>query len=235
MTSVDPSVIADVPLFAGLSRAEHEDMLRDAKAIRVAKGRPVFAQGEAAHSFFVLVHGHLRVMKLTPDGQQVVVRFVVPGEIFGVACAIGCKTYPATASAVIDSVVLVWPSAVWPELIARWPALASRAMHAIGGRLQEAHTRVVEMSTRQVEQRVAHALLRLVQQAGRKLDKGVEIAFPITRQDVAEMTGTTLHTVSRILSAWEERGLVEGGRQRIVVREPHQLFILAESSPGASA
>jgi CRP-like cAMP-binding protein len=84
------------------------------------------------------------------------------------------------------------------------------------------------MSSEQVEQRVAHALLRLAKQAGRKVDQGVEIDFPISRQDVAEMTGTTLHTVSRILSAWEQQGLVEGGRQRIVLREPHKLFRIAE-------
>jgi CRP-like cAMP-binding protein len=101
-------------------------------------------------------------------------------------------------------------------------------MQTIGGRLQEAHTRVVEMSTQQVERRVAHALLRLAKQAGRRIEHGVQIDFPISRQDVAEMTGTTLHTVSRILSAWEQQGLIESGRQRIVLRDPHKLFTLAE-------
>ena len=86
----------------------------------------------------------------------------------------------------------------------------------------------MEISNEQVEQRVAHALLRLAKQAGRKTEAGVEIDFPISRQDVAEMTGTTLPTVSRILSAWEQQGLVEGGGQRIVVRDPHALFSLAE-------
>src|SRR5215831_9548126 len=93
---------------------------------------------------------------------------------------------------------------------------------------QEAQARVLEISSEQVEQRVAHALLRLAKQAGRKTEAGIEIDFPISRQDVAEMTGTTLHTVSRILSAWEQQGLVEGGRQRIVLRNPHGLFGLAE-------
>ena len=88
----------------------------------------------------------------------------------------------------------------------------------------------MEMSNEQVEQRVAHALLRLAKQAGRKVDAGVEIDFPISRQDVAEMTGTTLHTVSRILSAWEQQGLVEGGRQRIVLRDAHRLAQLHAAS-----
>lgn len=84
------------------------------------------------------------------------------------------------------------------------------------------------MSAEEVERRVAHAILRLARQAGRRIEGGVQIDFPITRQDVAQMTGTTLHTVSRILSAWEDQGLVEGGRKRIVLRDAHRLFLLAE-------
>ena len=161
-------------------------------------------------------------------GSRLSCRFVAPGEIFGVAKAIGRTTYPATATAVVDSVALVWPSAAWPRLVEKNPALATNALQTVGSRLQEAHTRVVEMSTEQVERRVAHALLRLAKQAGRKVEEGVRIDFPISRQDVAEMTGTTLHTVSRILSAWEAQGWVEGGRQKIVIREAHKLFVLAE-------
>ena len=85
------------------------------------------------------------------------------------------------------------------------PSLATNTLQTVGSRLQETHTRVIEMSTQQVERRVAHALLRLAKQAGRKVEQGVEIDFPISRQDIAEMTGTTLHTVSRTLSAWESR------------------------------
>lgn len=84
------------------------------------------------------------------------------------------------------------------------------------------------MSTEQVQQRVAHALLRLVKQTGKKTDEGILIDFPISRQDIAEMTGTTLHTVSRLLTSWEERGLVRSGRQRVTVVEPHRLMLLAE-------
>ena len=160
------------------------------------------------------------------------VRYVAPGEVFGVAMAIALPRYPATATAVDDSIALAWPSAAWPRLVAKFPALATNTLQTVGSRLQETHTRVVEMSTQQVEQRVAHALLRLAKQSGRKVEHGVEIDFPISRQDIAQMTGTTLHTVSRILSGWEQRGLIESGRQRIVLREPHKLFVLAESVPG---
>lgn len=230
MTSVDRSLIASMKLFASFGPEQLDDILRGARSVRYPKNTSVFEQDEEAHSFFVLLHGRLRVLRLMPDGRQVVVRFVTPGEIFGVAMAIGRRTYPGTAVAVVDSVALVWPSAAWPDLVARHPAFALNTLQTMGSRLQEAHTRVAEMSTEQVERRVAHALLRLAQQAGRKIEEGVLIDIPISRQDVAEMTGTTLHTVSRILSAWEEKGWVAGGRQRIVLREPRKLLTLAEGA-----
>lgn len=228
MASIDPCLVAGVPIFAGLSAQQRETLLQEAQAVRYPKGTTVFQQDTDAHSFYVLLHGRLRVFKLTPDGQQVVVRFVAPGELFGVAMAIGRTTYPGTSVAVVDSVALQWPSTAWPRLVAAHPALAANTLQTVGGRLQELHTRVVEMSTEQVERRVAHALLRLAHQAGRKVETGVRIDFPISRQDIAEMTGTTLHTVSRIISAWEERGLVESGRQKITVREPHKLLLIAD-------
>jgi CRP-like cAMP-binding protein len=229
---IDRSLVADLPLFAGLGPAEIDAILSEGRSARYAKNSAIFEQGEEVHSFFVLLHGHVRASKTTPAGQQVVVRYVSPGEIFGVAMAIGLPKYPATATAVDDSVVLAWPSASWPRLVAQYPSLAHNALLTVGDRLQESHTRVIEMSTQQVERRVAHALLRLARQAGRKVAQGVEIDFPVSRQDIAEMTGTTLHTVSRTLSGWEQQGLVESGRQRIVLCDPHKLFQLAEQTPG---
>lgn len=233
MSKVDRSVVAHLPLFAGVEPHLLDEMLREAQSLRFPKGTTVFAQDEDARSFFVLLHGHLRVSKLTPHGEQVVVRYVAPGEVFGIAQAIGLTRYPATALAVVDSIALIWPSAAWPRLIATHPGLSANTLQTVGQRLQEAQTRVVEMSTEQVERRIAHVLLRLSRQAGRKVENGIQIDFPISRQDIAEMTGATLHTVSRILSAWETQGYVESGRQRITLTDPHRLFILAEGGPKA--
>lgn len=230
MSALDRSILDAVPAFAALTGKEIDIVLAQARSLRYPKGTTVFEQGGAADSFFVLLHGHLQVVKLTPAGQQVVIRYVAPGEMFGIAVQMRRQTYPATAQAVVDSVALVWPSSAWPTLVARCPVLAESALRTVAARLDDAHVRVVEMSTEGVERRVAHALLRLLTQSGRKVDDGIEVAFPITREDVAQMTGTTLHTVSRILSGWEAQGLVEGGRQRIVVRDPHGLFAIAETA-----
>jgi CRP/FNR family transcriptional regulator, nitrogen oxide reductase regulator len=190
MPAIDRSVVADIPLFSGLAPAELDELLREARSVRYAKDSAVFEQGAEAESFFVLLHGHLRVEKTTPQGHQIVVRYVSPREIFGVAQALALERYPATAMAAVDSIALCWPSAAWPRLTARFPTLAANALQTVGRRLQDTQARVLEMSSEQVEQRVAHALLRLAKQAGRRTEAGVEIDFPISRQDVAEMTGT---------------------------------------------
>lgn len=228
MAVVDRSMVSGLPLFAGLTASEQDELLREARSVRYPRGTAVFDQGTEADRFFLLLHGHLRVEKVSPQGQQTVVRYVSAGELFGVAQAMNLTHYPATAVAAVDSIALAWPSASWSRLVARFPSLASTALQTVGSRLQDTQTRVLEMSNEQVEQRIAHTLLRLAKQAGRKVQNGVEIDFPISRQDIAEMTGTTLHTVSRILSGWEQQGLVAGGRQRIVVRDAKRLLDLAD-------
>ena len=199
-----------------------------AHARRIPRDAAAFSQGEAAGDFFVLLSGRLKVVRSTPDGGQIVVRHVNPGDLFGIARAIGRSDYPGTAVAVADSVALAWPNSRWDELIALNPAFAGNAMRMVGARLQEAHERIGELSTEEVERRVAHAVLRLVSQAGVKTEDGIRIDFPITRQDIAELTGTTLHTVSRIMSAWEDRGLVLSSRKQITVRDPHRLLLVAD-------
>jgi CRP-like cAMP-binding protein len=235
MASVDRSLVTNLAMFAGLAPAEQDELLREARSVRYPKGSAVFDQGAEANHFYVLLHGHLRVEKVTPQGHQSVIRYVSAGELFGVAQAMNLTHYPATAVAAVDSIALAWPSSSWSRLIAKYLSLAANALQTVGSRLHDTQARVLEMSNEQVEQRIAHVLLRLAKQAGRKVASGVEIDFPISRQDVAEMTGTTLHTVSRILSAWEQQGLVEGGRQRIVLCDEKRLHGLAEGDEAAEA
>ncbi len=224
----DRSILAGVPLFAGLDPPACDDVLAAAHLRRVVKGEPVFEQGAEAHAFFVLVDGHLKAVQSTPSGQQVVIHFVNPGEFFGCVALMGQTHYPATALAVRDSIALSWDVATLRRLLERHPGLATNALAGIGARLQDAHSRFREISTERVERRIAHALLRLVRYSGRKIEGGVAIDFPITRQDVAEMTGATLHTVSRTLSKWEVDGILDGGRQKIVIRRPHLLVAIAD-------
>lgn len=225
---LDRALISDLPLFASLSPEALDDILSFAQARHYPKSAIVFTQGEPAPHFFLLLHGRLRVTQVTPAGEQIVVRFVGPGDLFGVAMAIGRTTYPGTAAAVVDSIALVWASEIWPQLVSAHPALAINAMQAIGSRLQDAHARLREISTEDAERRIAHSVLRLAETAPRAADGHVQFDFPLSRQDIAEMTGTTLHTVSRIMSAWEAAGIVASGRRKVAIRDPARLAAIAE-------
>lgn len=232
MSRLDRSLIAGLAAFQGIAPTDLDCIIGQARSIRIAKDQPVFEQEQEAHSFFLLLDGHVRVVKSTPDGQEVTVRYISPGELMGIARALGRTSYPASAIAAVDCVALAWPSHLWLKFADSFPDFGANTYKTVGSRLQDAHARVMEMSTEQVDQRVARALLKLIKQTGRKTDEGIRIDFPISRQDIAEMTGTTLHTVSRLLSSWEDKGLVKSGREKVTVVEPHRLLLVAEGRAG---
>jgi CRP-like cAMP-binding protein len=223
--------LAGMPPFAGLTAEELRSLLQRARIQKLGKGAALFEQGDAPDRFFMLADGRLKVTQVTPDGQQVVVRYIGPGELFGCVAVTGQQAYPGTASAALDSVVVAWSATEASSLVEKHPKFGAHILRMMSGRVQEAHARMREMATERVERRVARALLRLTREAGKRTEAGIEIAMPLSRQDIAEMTGTTLYTVSRLLSAWEEEGLVESGRQRIVIKQPHALVKVAEDLP----
>lgn len=228
---IDRAQIRAFPLFEKMNESVFEAMIAEAVLRRYSAGQSVFEQGEEAREFFVLTEGRLKVTQLTEDGHQVMIRIVTPGDLFGIAKVLRRPDYPGTATAAVDSAALAWPMCHWSRFIESHAPLAVSAMQTVGQRLQESHERLREMATEEVERRVAHTVLRLVQQSGCKEPGGIRIDFPISKQDIAEMSGTTLHTVSRILTSWVAKGLVEGGRQKLLVRDPHSLMLLADSHP----
>jgi CRP-like cAMP-binding protein len=232
---LDRTLVRDLPPFAHMSDVALDDVLAQAASERFGAGDVVFEQGAIADRFFVLLHGRLRVTQVTAGGQQVVVRIVSPGDLFGIAKALRREDYPGTATAVLESVALFWPMSSWSEIVAVHQGFAVNAMQVIGERLQEAHARIGEISTESVERRVGHAVLRLARQSGYSEENGIRIDFPISKQDIAEMTGTTLHSVSRILTAWEGAGIVSSGRQKLLVKDPHRLLLIADGLEHALA
>jgi CRP-like cAMP-binding protein len=126
-----------------------------------------------------------------------------------------------------QSAALAIRSDYFHEMMKTRPYLSFDLMRLMTGYIQEMQERYRELATEKVERRIARALLRLTAQMGVKTRDGdIELAF--TRQDLAEMSGTTLYTVSRVLSEWEKRGVVESGRERVVIRNPHGLVQIAE-------
>ena len=148
-------------------------------------------------------------------------------QLLGIAAALGYTSYPATALAVSDCLTLCWPTPLWRSFVEEYQGFGAAAMRSVGVRIEEFNEKIVEMATRQVEQRVAAVLSRLIHQAGRETERGIEINFPITREDPAQMTGSTLHTISRLLSSWDKSGITQSGRKWILVCDAERLAALS--------
>lgn len=226
---LDESLLTHLPPFSKLERRQIRVILDQASSRRYDEGVHIFEEGEAAERFFMLLDGYVRVVRVTQTGEQVTALHIPSGQLLRIAKAIGRKSYPATAVTATESIALSWPTRLWDTFVEDYEGFATETYKTVGHRVGEMNTRIVELATQQVEQRVANALLRLINQTGRKVDDGIEIDFPITRQDLSELTATTLHTVSRLLSAWEKQGIVESKRKRIKVCDPHALVELAQA------
>ena len=232
MSVPDPQLLANVPLFRGLDGSALAAAAVDARLVRTAAGRTFFREGEPARQFFVVRRGRVKFTQIRAEGHEVILRVIGEGEPFGGVAAVADKTTdPVTARALEASEAYAWDGPRITALMHRFPAVAINAARMIAERLHELPRQHRELMTERVERRIARALLRLAHHAGRRVDGGVEIDFPLSRQDLAQMTGRTLFTVSRTLSGWEDAGLIATGRRRIVVRQPHRLVRIAEDLP----
>jgi CRP-like cAMP-binding protein len=134
-----------------------------------------------------------------------------------------------SAVAITEAVALAWESADTDRLALEHPQFATNLLRARTRQLADAQHRIAELTTARAEQRVALALLRLAEASGQELTAQNPTQLPISREDVAQMAGTTLYTASRVMSGWEREGLLELGRQRVVILATHDLQRRARS------
>jgi CRP-like cAMP-binding protein len=225
--TVKPQELRKVSVFQNATDDDLKLIAQHSIERSVEEGEFFFFQGDPAIYFYVLISGRAKLMQTNPAGQQVNLRTINEWQMFGALGAVRDNaTYPATAQAMENSTALAVKSDYLRELMQTRPYLSFDLMKLMTTYIQEMQERYRELATEKVERRIARALLRLAAQMGVKVDGGIELAF--TRQDLAEMSGTTLYTVSRVLSEWERQGLVEAGRERVVIRNPHGVVSIAE-------
>ena len=195
----------------------------------VEDGGQYFLQGQPAEYLYILLSGRVKLCQVSADGEQVNLRTVMPGELFGAIGAVEENaSYPVCAEALEDSTALAISGSAFHHLLEQRPHLSFALMKLMTGYIQEMQERYREVVTEKVEQRIARVLVRLASQMGRGEAQGVVIELPFSRQELAEMAGTTLYTVSRVLSGWEKRGLIVTRRELIIVSHPHAVVCLAE-------
>ena len=225
---IDPLQLRQVNVFQNATDEDLKLFVQNSIERSIEEGEFFFFQGDPAVYFYVLISGRAKLMQMNPAGQQVNLRTINEWQMFGALGAVRDNAaYPATAQALEHSTALAIKSDFLREMMQSRPYLSFDLMKLMTSYIQEMQERYRELATEKVERRIAHALLRLAAQMGIKVaGGGIELTF--TRQDLAEMSGTTLYTVSRVLSEWEKQGLVEAGRERVSIRKPHELVRISE-------
>jgi CRP-like cAMP-binding protein len=159
-------------------------------------------------------------------------RIIVPGDLFGAMAFIFPKDgYPASAQAMEACAALSWNAELFRELALRDPGIGLKMTELMYRHVQEIQKRLMELATERVQRRVARTLLRLAEQTGKNGRDGLLIDLPLSRQEIAEMAGTTLYTVSRILRQWQREGVIHAGRERVVIGNAHALAVVADDLP----
>lgn len=179
---------------------------------------------------FVLLKGRVKLSQVGPDGQQALIRIITPVTLFALVAITAESRYLVTAQAAEDSLALYWTRSELTQFVQRVPQMAMNAMRILAERLQEIQERFRQVTTERVEQRLAHTLIRLASQSGKAAPGGILIDLTLTRQDLAEMSGTTLFTASRMLNRWEEQGLVIANREQVIIRDPQGLAEIVEEA-----
>lgn len=227
-SSVSLDRIGDLDLFRLLPAEALDDARAAMRAERVAKGALFFKQGDPVDRAYALAAGSVRIVQTGSDGGQAIVRFIGPGEMFGALPLFTDHRFPADAIAAESSTVLSWSERDLSDLIARYPPIALNVIRVLSARMAQLQERIRELTTQRAEQRMARTLLRLAAQAGRDGPRGMAIDIPLRRKDLAEFAGTTLHTASRMLAAWEKAGWVAGDGQRLTICDRVAVHRLAE-------
>jgi CRP-like cAMP-binding protein len=222
------ALLTSVRLFASLPPPVLAQVARHFFPRRFQHGEFVFLKGTPSTALNLLASGRIKVISETEEGREVILRQIGPGEIFGGAGVWGESVYPASAVVQEDAVVLQLPAAEFRALLAGHFELSLAVIQELGLRLREAESRIRDLQAEHVERRLARALVRLATQQGHSPTVAVGLVVLLTRQDLAAVAGTTLSTASRTLSAWDQRGIITAGRERVTIRRPAFLLALAD-------
>ena len=220
--------LAGSPVFAELPAKEMQALRAVAREETWRPREYIFMEGDPATWLCVVKSGRVKILKHSKTGKDVVLELLGRGEVFGGVAVIERRPYPATAQAVEPTVILKIPAGAIIAAAERSPSIIREMALMIGRRLRAAHDSLKSLAVDAVEARLAAMLIRLAEREGTKVRHGLMLPFHLTRQSLADMTGTTVETAIRIVSRWLKEGLLldEGGH--LVLKDVEALRTLAE-------
>ena len=209
-------------IFSSLNEDELVELSKLAIERSFKSGEFVFWEGDASDWFYIVVEGRIKVLKHSSLGKEFIIAFFGPDEMFGEVAVFEGKTYPASAQAVIDTKVLEIKKEDFLSFLSGRPRVALEIISVLGGRLRDAQGRLKDLAGERVEQRLARTLLMLSAKLGPDL--------PFTRQEIADMAGTTTETAIRVTSRLKDEGIIRSVRGKIIILDEAKLRLLSESS-----
>lgn len=224
------NLLRGIPLFRNLPEAELLSIASECRVDKFDADEIIFYTGDPTERLWIVQRGQVKILRHGEGGREFVPEIIPPGESFGGA-TIFFTRQPATATALTAAEVISFPAELYAEVIMRHPTIALNFIRMLGSRLQS----LLSMNTlvgERVDRRVAHILLKLAARAGRADPEGTLITIPLSRQDIADMSGTTLETTIRIMSRFRAEGLVKtrsGGYCVILDQEKMQAVARTET------
>lgn len=218
-------------MFHGLESEALRSLMARFKRATHDADETLFMEGEPAHAFHLVASGKIKVVQSSPDGHEVLLHVFERGGILGALPTIGEGTYPASAVTLEPAVTYFITAEDFNRFMVDHPSIMRRLLLFATRMLQSSHRRLRELATERVERRIARSLARLASQLGEEQEEGIIIQAPLSRQDLADMSGTTLFTISRTLKEWQRQGIVKAGRKEVIILQPHRLIAIAEDLP----
>jgi CRP-like cAMP-binding protein len=218
----DPlDVIRASALCTGLSESICAQFASGANRRTIARYGSLFAQKEEIRNLVLLESGNVKHTQAGPSGDEILLRICVPGEVIAGPGFSGVSRHRYSARAIDDAVVLTWQCEDIRSFMQMHPRFAINISQILSSRLTELEKRLRDFTAEEATTRVAMLLVGLSKQLGRPADEGVKIG--ITQDEIAQMAGLSMFTVSRMLSRWANRGLVITRRQAIIVPDVRRL------------
>jgi CRP/FNR family transcriptional regulator len=222
-------IVQALPVFAGLSERDWEKVADLFSERQYQKDDYIFLEGEAPEALYVIRSGKIKVLRHSTDGKDVVLRVCGPGSMLGTVATFDGGGYPGTAQAIEDCVLLVISRNDCLTLVSRYPVFALAVISDLGVRLRSSAEQIRSLAVERVEQRIARVLLKLAESAGSDAPEGRVIEMPLTRQDVADMTGTTVETAIRVMSKFRRNNMIRTRRGKVVLVDLEALQEIAET------
>ena len=222
-------ILAALPIFAGLSERDWEKIADLFSERQYQRDDYIFLEGEAPEALYVVKAGKVKVLRHSTDGKDVVLRVASPGQMLGTVAVFDGGGYPGTAQAIEECSILVIARNDCLTLVNRYPVFALAVIHDLGSRLRGSAEQIRSLAVERVEQRIARVLLKLAESAGSDVPEGRVIEMPLTRQDVADMTGTTVETAIRVMSKLRRSGLIRTRRGKVLLLDVDALAEISES------